>query len=251
MSPDVPFEIDLHGIEEIHDASNRFINVKLLIALTNKRIYGSILKDYFFIYYAIEESLESCRDEKRIFALRDQRVYRSSALYKDVTFFLGDRWMDKEGPSPTAKKYMSRIEYVRFSRPELLIAYAKTMFLASFSGGKTIRGIVKKTLGLRGDEGLAFFDYGEMNRRRLRAEYKEKLRSIDSELDCETKQKIIEETKLVLAMNNSIAAQVQITNSGISKLLKMLFITCFLLVAFLYTMKMSIRVASRIIGDAD
>ena len=61
-------------------------------------------QDFYFVYRAIEEALETCRDEARIFPLRDPRMYRAAALEQDVAFFLGDDWMTKEQPSPPAKK---------------------------------------------------------------------------------------------------------------------------------------------------
>ena len=44
-------------------------------------------------------------------------------------------------------QYISRIEYVAATKPELLIAYTQTMFLAALAGGQILGAIVKRTLG--------------------------------------------------------------------------------------------------------
>jgi len=230
MSEGIPFSVELHQrTKDVHDASDKLINVKLVIALTDTAVYGSVLKDFYFVYRAIEEALETCRDEARIFPLRDPRMYRAAALEQDVAFFLGDDWMTKEQPSPPAKKYLSRIEFVAATNPDLLIAYAHSMFLASLAGGQILGGIIKRTLGLNGDEGLAFFDYGDINTKALRAEFKEKLNSM--EIDVKTKEQIVEEKKLVFRMNNEIASQVRLSAKGFSRLIKLLIM---MVIAFIF-----------------
>merc|ERR1712168_1504529 len=236
MTQETPFSVELHErTKEIHDASDKLINVKLLVALTDTSIYGSVLKDFYFVYRAIEEALETCRDEARIFPLRDPRMYRAAALEQDVAFFLGEDWMSKEQPSPPAKKYLSRIEFVASTNPELLIAYAHSMFLASLAGGQIIGAIVKRTLGLSGDEGLAFFDYGDIDTKALRAEFKEKVNALD--IDRETKDKIIEEKKLVFKMNNEIASQVKLSLEGFRRILQFLLIVVIVIYAVVFVAK--------------
>jgi len=236
MKQETPFSVELHErTKEIHDASDKLINVKLLVALTDSSIYGSVLKDFYFVYRAIEDALESCRDEEHIFPLRDPRMYRASALEQDVTYFLGENWSDREEPSPPTKKYVSRIEYIAGSNPVLLIAYAHSMFLASLAGGQILGAIVKRTLGLSGDEGLAFFDYGDINTKTLRADFKEKVNALD--LDRETKDRIIEEKKLVFKMNNEIASQVQLSIKGFGRILKFLLILIVILIFLVLVVK--------------
>jgi len=220
---ETPFSLELHQrTKDVHDASDKLINIKLIVALTDSRIYGSVLKDFYFVYRAIEEALDSCRDSEFIFPLRDPRMYRAAALEQDVAFFLGDDWAEREQPSPPAKKYLSRIDYLKATNPVMLIAYAHSMFLASLAGGQILGAIVKRTLGLSGDDGLAFFDYGDINTKALRSEFKERVNGL--EIDRPTKEEIIEEKKLVFKMNNEIASEVRLSLSGFSRLMKLLLL---------------------------
>jgi len=236
MTEDTSFSVELHQkTKDIHDASDKLINVKLLVALTDTRIYGSVLKDFYFVYRAIEEALESCRDEEHIFPLRDPRMYRAAALEQDVAYFLGENWSEREEPSPPTKKYLSRIEYAAQTNPVLLIAYAHSMFLASLAGGQILGAIVKRTLGLTGDEGLAFFDYGDINTKALRADFKEKVNALD--IDRDMKDKIIEEKKLVFKMNNEIASEVKLSVEGFRRILKFVLIVILMIAALVIVAK--------------
>jgi len=49
-------------------------------------------------------------------------------------------------------QYLGRIEHVARTKPDLLIAYASSMFLAALAGGQILGAIVKRTLG-------AIFDF--------------------------------------------------------------------------------------------
>ena len=45
MSEGIPFSVELHQrTKDVHDASDKLINVKLVIALTDTAVYGSVLK---------------------------------------------------------------------------------------------------------------------------------------------------------------------------------------------------------------
>ena len=45
MTQETPFSVELHQrTKDVHDASDKLINVKLLVALTDTSIYGSVLK---------------------------------------------------------------------------------------------------------------------------------------------------------------------------------------------------------------
>jgi len=216
--------------KDVHDASDKLINVKLMVALTDVQVYGTVLKDFFHVYRAIEDGLDQCRDDPRIFGLRDPRWFRAAQLEQDVAFFLGPKY-DAE-PSPAAKKYLDRISYVVSTDPLLLVAYAHSMFLASLAGGQILGAIVKRTLGLSTDEGLAFFDYGDVNSKSLRSEFKTKIDEI--EINDKDKDRLIEEKKLVFRMNNEIASQVKLSWNGFSRIMKLvlLFILVVLTLAF-------------------
>ena len=45
LEPELPFNVELHRrTKDVHDTSDKLINLKLVIALTDMRIYGSVLK---------------------------------------------------------------------------------------------------------------------------------------------------------------------------------------------------------------
>lgn len=50
MTEKTPFSMELHQrTKDVHDDSDKLINVKLLVALTDTKIYGSVLKVCVFV----------------------------------------------------------------------------------------------------------------------------------------------------------------------------------------------------------
>ena len=82
--------------------------------------------------------------------------------------------------------------------------------------------------GLDGAGGLAFFDFGDVNTKALRAEFKERVNAMD--LDRETKDLIIQEVLLIFKMNNEIASQVSLSVKGFARLIQLLFMVILVLV---------------------
>ena len=91
------------------------------------------------------------------------------------------------------------------------------------------------TKGLTGDEGLAFFDYGDINTKALRADFKEKVNALN--IDRDMKDKIIEEKKLVFKMNNEIASEVKLSVEGFRRILKFVLIVILMIVALVIVAK--------------
>ena len=89
--------------------------------------------------------------------------------------------------------------------------------------------------GLDSSDGLAFFDYGDVNTKALRAEFKEKINAM--KVDRETKETIIEEKKLVFKMNNEIASQVTLSVKGFARLIKLLLVVILVIAVIVFAFK--------------
>ena len=90
---------------------------------------------------------------------------------------------------------------------------------------------------------MTFFDYGDINTKTLRAEYKQKVNAID--FDRKTKEQIVEEMELVFKMNNDIASQVKLSVKGFSGVLKLLAMVVIVAVAFFYDDHNALRIWAR------
>ena len=238
MSEEEPFYPDLctelhQRTLKAHDTSNKLVNLKLLVALTDAKLYGLVLKDFYYVFQAIEDSLEvyQCQDEEFILALRNPRWYRASQLAQDVTFFLGPDWRKQNPPSPAAVKYVDRINYVMEKEPVLIFAHAQTMFMAALAGGQILKKIVRKGLGLTGSDGLLFFEFPDDNVVSVKAD----IRSSVNGLKMEKKMidRVVAEKELIFQLNNGIAANVELSLMSFRRIgmfLLICIVICLLLV---------------------
>lgn len=111
--------------QAIHDKSDKLINWKLAIALTDTKLYGEVLADFYYVFQTIEECVDRCSSSSphiRPLAVAIQGLLRTNAFADDVRYFLGDDWRGKVEPSAPAQEYCDRILQVAEESPTLLIA---------------------------------------------------------------------------------------------------------------------------------
>jgi heme oxygenase len=99
------------------------------------------------------------------------------------------------------------------------------MYLALLAGGQILRKIVRKTLGpVKGNEGLAIFDFSDSDDYRL--QMKNKLKDCINRLpfDHDEKEEIAEEKMRIFRMCNAVAHNVKPTKRSMVTVLKIFFI---------------------------
>ena len=111
--------------KNIHDQSDKLINLRLAAVLTDTKLWSEALADFYFIFRTIELALERTKDDPRVGALyfcsiSDHR--RTEAFEADLQFYLGHDWRKNIRPSDVASAYCARIEEITYDNPILLIA---------------------------------------------------------------------------------------------------------------------------------
>ena len=106
------------------------------------------------------------------------------------------------------------------------------MYLAMLAGGQVLKKIMKRTLGLTSDDGLAIFDVDVANRTELRREFKERINELA--LDRETKERIILEKIRCFQLNNAIANNVQPTLRSYERLMKLVGMCVIILIVLFW-----------------
>ena len=108
------------------------------------------------------------------------------------------------------------------------------MYLALLAGGQIIKKIVKKTLGLSGDDGMALFDFSQVNRSELRKEFCSTINGLN--LSRREKDDIVSEKVLIFKMNNAIVNSIQPQWSSYLRLAKLftIFVAVPLAMALFY-----------------
>ena len=105
------------------------------------------------------------------------------------------------------------------------------MYLALLAGGQLIKKIVKKTLGLSSEDGLAVFRFPE-GKHDIKKKFMDNINAMD--LSREQKDMIIKEKIRIFQMNNAIASTVKTTFSSSQRLIKLIVIIVLLWFFLLY-----------------
>lgn len=108
--------------KDIHDRSDRLINWKLAIVLTDLKLWGDVLADFYFVFQTIETCLEEYHSHPHVGPLYHPAILRRVAFAKDLEYYLGKDWNSFVKPSPPAAKYCDRIMEAAKTNPALLIA---------------------------------------------------------------------------------------------------------------------------------
>ncbi|CAK8676695.1 unnamed protein product [Clavelina lepadiformis] len=113
----------------IHEKSDRLVQLKLAVILTDTKLYSKVLGDFFCIFKAIEDGVQNNIDHKYLTDLWIPALLRADKFVQDLEYYSGLGWRDMLKPSAAALKYVSRIETLANEEPALLVAYVHTMYL--------------------------------------------------------------------------------------------------------------------------
>jgi len=112
---------------EIHDISDKLINLKLVVVLTDKKLWAEALAEFYVVYRAIEDAVFHWRDDPQLTQLLAlvENASRREAFEKDLEFYMGDNWRAIIKPSAHAEEYRARVMTLAEKDPILLIAYVE------------------------------------------------------------------------------------------------------------------------------
>lgn len=109
---------------EIHDISYKLINVKLIVVLTDKKLWAQALGEFYVVYRAIEDAVLRWREDSRLTPLLAvvKQVSRTVAFERSLEFYLGNDWRAVIKPSAAAQEYCARVTQLADEDPMLLVA---------------------------------------------------------------------------------------------------------------------------------
>ena len=110
--------------KKIHDQSDKLINLKLAVVLTDTQLWGEVLLDFYHVFDTIEHALQQHRSHPNIEKMSKvvtQYLTRISAFNDDLTFYLGERWRHDYTASLIATEYCDHIWRAAERDPSLLI----------------------------------------------------------------------------------------------------------------------------------
>ena len=170
--------------------------------VSNKDTFAKLVKSLYFVYEAMEMTLESS-EESRVIALDYPNLRRTKSLENDMEYFYGPDWKKTVTPSSATKEYCEHIRKVGKEQPFLLVAHQYTRYLGDLFGGQMMGGMAKKSLNLEESKGIAFYNFESIpNTRAFITEWYVTLNALDF---TETqRQELVDEANLVFRLNIGI-----------------------------------------------
>eukprot|EP00644_Phytophthora_capsici_P003776 jgi/Phyca11/564464/estExt2_Genewise1.C_PHYCAscaffold_150053 len=164
---------------EIHNISDNLVNLKLVVALTDKQLYGRALMLFYYVYAQLESAIEKQKDHEAFKGLYESlpEIARADGIKKDLRFYLGEDWSTKFQATQAVQSYVkcanhfccncrtraemnAVISHLYHSQdPVLILPYCYHMYMAMLAGGMMIKKLVKRSFAPPEGEGLNCFAF--------------------------------------------------------------------------------------------
>ena len=163
------------GTKRSHTAAeNTKFVASFLRGVVSEQNYRTLIKDFYFVYSALEEEMERLADDEFLKPIHFEELNRLNFLKWDLRYYYGPNWMMEIKPSEACIQYTERIHEVADKDPYLLVGHHYTRYLGDLSGGQILKGIAEKALNLPKNEGLHFYDFPKIDDKK---EFKTKYRA--------------------------------------------------------------------------
>lgn len=141
-----------------HHVANALILAKLVVVLTDRRLYGQALSSFLPVYSKLEELMKQHKAVpglSTVISAVDAVPSRAEAMKTDLEYLLGSNWHTAVPASPAAEAYADHLQQLADTDPVLLLPYVFSMHIPILLGFMAQR--IQRTLQLPDKQGLAFF----------------------------------------------------------------------------------------------
>ena len=150
-----------------------------LRGVISKESYRQLVTNFYFIYRAMEEEFEKYKDSPILGPVHSDVLNRTNALERDLRYYYGPVWRNHVVPTEQCQRYVNRIREVSEDEPELLIGHHYTRYMGDLSGGQILKNIAEKSLNLKDNEGLWFYEFeGIDDKKAFKEQYRATLNTI-------------------------------------------------------------------------
>lgn len=179
----------------------------LLGGRVDRSTYCRLLRNLFAIYGALERALQRHAGHPHLQPLALPGLARAPGIAEDLAVLHGPGWPHELPVLPAAQRYVARLEELERSAPARLAAHAYVRYLGDLSGGRLLRGIVGRSLGLGVDAGMRFYDFGDPDQAPAMAEqFRAGLRAIPA--DAAAAAELVREARWGFACHGEMFAQI-------------------------------------------
>ena len=147
------------GTKKSHSAAeNTKFVAGFLRGVLDPEQYRQLLTNFYYVYDTMEQRIRESTDNL-VSMISYPELERVNSLERDLRYYYGPMWRDKQIPSEACNTYCYRINEIAEKDPYLLIAHHYTRYIGDLSGGQILKGIAQKALQPPVGEGLHFYDF--------------------------------------------------------------------------------------------
>ncbi len=203
------FSADLkEGTKESHSAAeNTKFVASFLRGVVDYEEYRKLLTNFYYVYDTMEQRIRETEDPM-VQAVRSESLERKEGIERDLEYYYGSEWRDKQIPSEACNKYCARINEVAEENPYLLVAHHYTRYIGDLSGGKILKEITARVLKPPAGKGLDFYEFPSIPDAKM---FKQNYRAVLDNLGTTTSQEksLIEEANYAFQLNMFMFDEIQ------------------------------------------
>ena len=196
------------GTKESHSAAeNTKFVASFLRGVVDYEEYRKLLTNFYYVYDTMEQRIRETEDPM-VQAVRSENLERKEGIERDLEYYYGVDWKEKQIPSEACNKYCARINEIAEERPHLLVAHHYTRYIGDLSGGKILKEITARVLNPPEGKGLDFYEFPSIPNAK---EFKNNYRAVLDNLGTTTAQEkeLIEEANYAFQLNMFMFEEIQ------------------------------------------
>ena len=196
------------GTKESHSAAeNTKFVASFLRGVVDYEEYRKLLTNFYYVYDTMEQRIRETEDPM-VQAIKSEDLERKEAIERDLEYYYGADWKEKQIPSEACNKYCHRLNEVAEQDPYLLIAHHYTRYIGDLSGGKILKEITARVLNPPEGKGLDFYEFPSIPDAKL---FKQNYRACLDNLGTDTSQEnaLITEANYAFRLNMYMFDEIQ------------------------------------------
>ena len=196
------------GTKESHSAAeNTKFVASFLRGVVDYEEYRKLLTNFYYVYDTMEQRIRETEDPM-VQAIRSESLERKEGIERDLEYYYGADWKEKQIPSEACNKYCHRLNEVAEQNPYLLVAHHYTRYIGDLSGGKILKEITARVLKPPAGKGLDFYEFPSIPNAK---EFKNNYRAVLDSLECDEQQinALITEANYAFRLNMYMFDEIQ------------------------------------------
>jgi len=196
------------GTKESHSAAeNTKFVASFLRGVVDYEEYRKLLTNFYYVYDTMEQRIRETEDPM-VQAIKSEDLERKEAIERDLEYYYGPDWKEKQIPSEACNKYCHRLNEVAEQNPYLLVAHHYTRYIGDLSGGKILKEITARVLNPPEGKGLDFYEFPSIPNAKL---FKQNYRACLDNLGTDSSQEnaLITEANYAFRLNMYMFDEIQ------------------------------------------